>query len=124
MGVVDCWFLSFASRPVQKVFHGDERGDNSGYGGRGIFRSQYTRHYSFHNCVEFFYSDGRSGDRFHTSQSPSHNPGGCGRFLVLSVPSRPVKKVHGDERGDNSGDGERGVFRSQYTSHSSFKNCG
>ena len=116
---------SVASCPVEKSVYGDKRGDiNDDYVRRG-FSYQDTIHSYFHNLVESVHGDGRGGERYQTSHYPSHNPGGSGVLLGLSVTSCPVHEIgHGGERVDHSGDDLRDGFRSQKTSHSSFHNSG
>ena len=48
---------------------------------------------------------------YHTSHSSSDIPGGRGRYLGFSVASIPVKIVHGDDRGDISGDDGRYILK-------------
>ena len=55
----------------------------------------------------------------------SHDQGGCGILMILSVASHTVhKSVHDYERVDHSGDYGRCVFRSKETIHSYFHNSG
>ena len=107
-----------------KSVHGDKRVDISGDDGRREFRYQDTSNSYCHNCVESVDDYGRDLDRYHTSHSHSNNPSGSGILLCLYIASRPVHKFfHGDEIGDISGDGGRGGFRYQETSHYFFRNC-
>ena len=77
-------------------------GDQSGDGGRCVFRYQKTMHYYFFNCGENVDGDERGGYMSHTRYYPSHNIDGNGRFLGCSISYCPVdKSVHGDERGIN-----------------------
>ena len=127
--------LSFSYLPVDKKFHGDnivgysgngnERGDISGEYGRRGFRSQEISHSSFHNHGEIIDGDGRGGYRSQTSDCYSHNPGGSGRFLCLSLAYNRVNGIfNGDEGGDSSGDYGRRGFGYLETSHSPFNNRG
>ena len=77
--------LSVASRHFHKKIHVNERGDNSDDDGRSGFIPIEIIHFSFHNLGEMFYGDGRGGYMSQTILPPSHNKGGLGRSLGLSV---------------------------------------
>ena len=96
-GVVD-FRVALLIHVLLKNIHGNERGDISDDDGRHAFRFQDTSHYYFKNSKEGVDSDGRGGDRSNTRNYYPHNPGDCGRLLVLSVASRTVHEcVHVDE---------------------------
>ena len=94
--------------------------------------SQENSHYSSINNGAIVYVDGIGGYSSDTRRSSCYKPGGCGILYGISLYSLPVGKHvygverlgysgHGEERGDISGYGGRGVFRYQLTSHPSFK---
>ena len=65
-------------------------------GGHGIFSG--ISFYS-HTIDENVHSDERGGYGSQTSHSPSHNPGGRGRFLCRSAASLPDENMFVTMRG-------------------------